>query len=70
MPLLHSHSHTQGYPSPTDVDQAFWPDTDTPLYPGCLYVLVSLEYKAYPLIRAYRIISRQQIEEDDVVIVN
>lgn len=67
--IYHSHTHTQAYPSATDVNQAFWPDTDTPLYPGCIYVLVSLEFKAYPLIRAFRIVSRQQIDEEEVVIV-
>jgi proteasome lid subunit RPN8/RPN11 len=44
----HSHTHTDPYPSPTDVEQAQW-------YPDWVYVLVSLKYDA-PVLRAYRIV--------------
>jgi proteasome lid subunit RPN8/RPN11 len=42
----HSHTHTDAYPSPTDVRQAEW-------YPTWIYVLVSL--RSEPVLRAYRI---------------
>jgi [CysO sulfur-carrier protein]-S-L-cysteine hydrolase len=42
----HSHTHTDAYPSPTDVRQAEW-------YPTWVYVLVSL--RDIPVLRAYRI---------------
>jgi proteasome lid subunit RPN8/RPN11 len=42
----HSHTHTDAYPSPTDVRQAEW-------YPNWIYVLVSL--RAAPTLHAYRI---------------
>jgi proteasome lid subunit RPN8/RPN11 len=44
---VHSHTHTEPYPSPTDVAQA--PD------PGWCYVIVSLKRDA-PEIRGYRIV--------------
>ncbi len=44
--VMHSHTHTEAYPSPTDVAQA--PD------PGWHYVIVSLKREA-PVLRSYRI---------------
>jgi proteasome lid subunit RPN8/RPN11 len=43
----HSHTNTDPYPSPTDIDQAKW-------YPTWIYVIVSLRDDA-PMLRAYRI---------------
>jgi [CysO sulfur-carrier protein]-S-L-cysteine hydrolase len=43
----HSHTHTDAYPSPTDVEQAKF-------YPEWVYVLVSLS-DGDPVLRAYRI---------------
>ena len=54
--VFHSHTHTDAYPSPTDVAQA--PD------PGWHYVLVSLKY-ADPVVRSFRIVDGT-IEEEDV----
>jgi [CysO sulfur-carrier protein]-S-L-cysteine hydrolase len=44
----HSHTHTDAYPSPTDIAQAAW-------YPDWLYVIVSLRDDS-PMLRAYRVI--------------
>ncbi len=44
--VWHSHTHTDAYPSPTDVRQA--------VDPAWLYVLVSLRH-GEPALRAYRI---------------
>jgi [CysO sulfur-carrier protein]-S-L-cysteine hydrolase len=44
--VFHSHTHTDAYPSDTDVRQA--------LEPGWVYVLVSLKH-GEPALRAYRI---------------
>jgi [CysO sulfur-carrier protein]-S-L-cysteine hydrolase len=49
----HSHTHTDAYPSPTDVRQAEW-------YPTWIYVLVSL--REQPVLRAYRIRDGEIIE--------
>jgi proteasome lid subunit RPN8/RPN11 len=52
--VMHSHTHTEAYPSPTDVAQA--PD------PAWHYVIVSLQREA-PVLRAYRIVDEQIAEE-------
>jgi [CysO sulfur-carrier protein]-S-L-cysteine hydrolase len=52
--VFHSHTHSEPYPSPTDVDQA--PD------PGWHYVIVSLKREA-PEARSYRIVAGVISEE-------
>ncbi|HTN79199.1 MAG TPA: M67 family metallopeptidase [Acidimicrobiales bacterium] len=52
--VMHSHTHTEAYPSPTDVEQA--PD------PEWHYVIVSLKQEA-PVLRSYRIVDSQITEE-------
>ena len=56
--VFHSHTHTEAYPSPTDVDQA--------MEPGWIYVIVSLREGA-PALRAYRI-REGEIAEAQVVL--
>jgi [CysO sulfur-carrier protein]-S-L-cysteine hydrolase len=55
--VAHSHTHTDAYPSPTDVAQA--PD------PTWHYVLVSLRHE--PVTRSFRIVDGN-IEEERVVL--
>jgi [CysO sulfur-carrier protein]-S-L-cysteine hydrolase len=57
--VFHSHTHTDAYPSPTDVGQA--PD------PSWFYVVVSLRAELQTL-RSYRI-AGGSIDEDEVEIV-
>jgi len=57
--VFHSHTHTDPYPSPTDIAQA--PD------PGWHYVLVSLRDEA-PMTRSYRIVEGKITEEPVVVL--
>jgi proteasome lid subunit RPN8/RPN11 len=45
--IYHSHTHTEAYPSPTDVRLAAWPDA--------FYLILSLADKAKPVLRAFRI---------------
>lgn len=52
--VVHSHTHTEPYPSPTDVAQA--PD------PAWHYVIVSLKREA-PETRSYRIVGEAITEE-------
>ncbi len=52
--VFHSHTHTDPYPSPTDVAQA--PD------PGWHYAIVSLRHEV-PSIRSYRIRQGEVLEE-------
>ncbi len=54
MGVFHSHTHTDPYPSPTDVELA--PD------PNWHYVLVSLRHEV-PVMRSYRIVDSQIAEE-------
>ena len=56
--VVHSHTHTEAYPSPTDVAQA--PD------PTWRYVIVSLK-RDDPSTRAYRIVDGVVTEEPIVV---
>jgi [CysO sulfur-carrier protein]-S-L-cysteine hydrolase len=53
--VVHSHTHTEAYPSPTDVRQA--PD------PAWHYVLVSLKRDEASL-RSYRIVDGEVAEEE------
>ena len=52
--VFHSHTHTEAYPSPTDVAQA--PD------PDWHYVIISLRDTS-PAVRSFRIISGEITEE-------
>ena len=53
--VMHSHTHTEAYPSPTDVAQA--PD------PSWHYVIVSLK-RAEAVLRSYRIVDGAISEEE------
>jgi len=57
--IYHSHTHTEAYPSKTDVELAF--------YPEALYFIVSLQDRNAAVIRAFRI-TDGQIAEEEVVI--
>lgn len=57
--VMHSHTHTEGYPSPTDVTQA--PD------PDWHYVIVSLR-DTVPMLRSYRIVGGGIAEEPVLVV--
>ena len=46
--IYHSHTHSPAFPSATDVDRAFYPDAS--------YVLVSLQDRQRPDLRAFHII--------------
>ena len=63
--FYHSHTHSPAYPSPTDVrmaQQSGWLGED--IY----YILVSLEDKSAPLIRAFRIMESGEIVEQEFAI--
>jgi len=53
--IYHSHTHSEAYPSSTDVKMATWPDGKS-IWPKTYYVLISLLDKKNPKIRAFRII--------------
>ena len=51
--IYHSHTHSPAYPSATDIGLAY--------YPEAAYLIISLEEKSKPDIRAYWIRDRQVI---------
>ena len=53
--VVHSHTHTEAYPSPTDVAQA--PD------PAWHYAIVSLRDETDPTLRSFRIVDGDVTEE-------
>lgn len=55
--IYHSHTHTEAYPSPTDVHLASWPDA--------YYLIVSLADDANPVLRAFRI-KDGAVEEEEL----
>lgn len=57
--IYHSHTHTEAYPSKTDVELAF--------YPEALHFIVSLEKPEAPSIRAFRITDGEITEEEVIV---
>lgn len=52
--IYHSHTHTQAYPSQTDVRMAFYPES--------VYAIVSLADRANPGLRAFRIVDGEIVE--------
>ena len=55
--IYHSHTHTEAYPSPTDVNLAFWPEV--------VYFILSLS--AEPVLKAFNIIYGQVTEVDVLI---
>jgi [CysO sulfur-carrier protein]-S-L-cysteine hydrolase len=60
--VVHSHTHTEAYPSPTDVEKA-----GNPLLEGWHWVLVSLR-QAEPVLRSYVITDGAIVEEAITVV--
>lgn len=60
--VMHSHTHTDPYPSPTDVEQA-----DNPLLVGWHYIIVSLRDRE-PMLRCW-LLDGGTIVEEPVAIV-
>jgi proteasome lid subunit RPN8/RPN11 len=52
--IYHSHTHTEAFPSPTDVELAF--------YPEAVYLIVSLQDPALPVIRGFDIVDGKVTE--------
>jgi proteasome lid subunit RPN8/RPN11 len=63
--FYHSHPHSVGYPSETDVDNAVESEWVDPFY-----VVVSLADKAKPTIRAFRISLDRTIDEVPITVAN
>ena len=57
--VVHSHTHTEAYPSPTDIDQA-----GNPFLAGWRWLLVSLR-QPEPVVRSY-VIDGQTVTEEQI----
>jgi proteasome lid subunit RPN8/RPN11 len=57
--IFHSHTHSEAYPSETDIRLAFYPDAR--------YVLVSLAVRESPVVRSF-FIRDGAVDEEDLVI--
>jgi len=57
--VVHSHTHTEAYPSPTDVDQA-----GNPFLAGWRWLLVSLR-QPEPVVRSY-VIEGDRVTEEQI----
>jgi [CysO sulfur-carrier protein]-S-L-cysteine hydrolase len=60
--VFHSHTHTDAYPSPTDVERAADPMSD----PAWHYVIVSLR-DTHPVLRSFRV-RDGRVDEEPVVL--
>ncbi len=49
--IYHSHTHTEAFPSPTDVELAFYPEP--------IYLIISLQEPQAPVIRGFGIVDGQ-----------
>ena len=62
--VMHSHTHSEAWPSPTDVDKA-----DNPLLEGWHYVIVSLR-DPVPVVRSFlldgRVVREEQVVEGSI----
>jgi [CysO sulfur-carrier protein]-S-L-cysteine hydrolase len=52
--IYHSHTHTEAFPSPTDVELAFYPDA--------VYLIVSLQDPQQPVLRGFDIVDSRITE--------
>ena len=54
--IVHTHTHSEAYPSETDRRLAF--------YPEARYLILSLSDREHPELRAFRILDGDVVEED------
>lgn len=63
--IYHSHTHSEAYPSATDVRIATWPD-GTSVWPNVYYFLVTLQDLNKPYARAFEINDGEILEVEIV----
>ena len=61
--IYHSHTHSEAYPSETDIGRAHYPDGSA-TYPGVRYLLLSLQDRDDPVLRSFRFIEGEITEEE------
>jgi [CysO sulfur-carrier protein]-S-L-cysteine hydrolase len=65
--IYHSHTRSEPYPSQTDINLAFFPGSEQPAWPDAVYIIVGVA-AGEPDVRAYRIPSRDRVEEVELVV--
>lgn len=65
--VYHSHPASPAYPSATDVGRAILPD-GAPTYSEYLYIILSLETPAAPVLRGFRILPYGKIQEEELAV--
>jgi proteasome lid subunit RPN8/RPN11 len=66
--IFHTHTHSEAYPSATDRNRAMWADSDQPSFPDTYYLIMSLEDRSNPVLRAFKIRDGGEVSEEDVTI--
>jgi [CysO sulfur-carrier protein]-S-L-cysteine hydrolase len=62
--FYHSHTHSEGYPSQTDIDRAKYV---VPFYPDVRYLILSLEDRDAPVLRSF-FIRKGKVTEEELTI--
>lgn len=60
--IYHSHSHSEAFPSKTDIEKALWSESGLPLFPKSFYFIISLKDFKKPTMRVFKI-KKDQISE-------
>ena len=60
--IYHSHPYGRAYPSETDVELAFFPESSWALFPGTAYIIISLLDLENPVIKAFGYEDREVFE--------
>jgi proteasome lid subunit RPN8/RPN11 len=66
--IFHTHTHTEAFPSPTDVERALWPGGTQAAFPSVHYLILSLADRSNPVLRAFRIADGGVVTEEEMVI--
>jgi proteasome lid subunit RPN8/RPN11 len=64
--IYHSHPKTEPVPSEADVNLAKSPQTDAPLWPGTIYVIVGFS-RTEPVVRAWHLRGHEVTEAELIV---
>ena len=67
--IYHSHTHSEAYPSQTDVRLAIWQDTEQAIWPETYYILISLMNESAPDVRAFQVQDGGAITEEELLII-
>lgn len=64
--IFHTHTHSEAFPSATDVERALAPEGGQATYPGVTYLVMSLADRADPVLRAFEIADGGMVTEEEL----